>query len=270
MNQKGDAEEKDFIAANTRSHQHATVSSEADSPTTSKKRAIPAATEQVAKRPAAVHQVMYTKGKDVPLDPRLASLPELVICQALNHHTIAFPAPSSWFLGVLTTPHGGACLRPTHAHTIRKGRAMLFCKLDDGFSCNSSFVATADVAFNYFHFEARGPIVLGEQRSIVDALYTCKLGQSTLQQLGVKAYAASTPVPKTGNKLAGTARHTWCSIWHKFFSATALTTMPDPDTLNHSLQCDMLEPDTKHRGAMLRTELAPEWIKSEHAEKDGL
>jgi len=35
---------------------------------------------------------------------------------------------------------------------------MLFCKLDDGFSWNSSIIATADVAFNGFQFEVRGPI----------------------------------------------------------------------------------------------------------------
>jgi len=32
----------------------------------------------------------------------------------------------------------------------------------------------------------------------------------------------------------------------------------------------MFEPDPKHRAAMLRTELAPEWIKREHVEMDGL
>ena len=64
---------------------------------------------------------------------------------------------------------------------------MLFCKLDDGFSCNSSIIATKDAAFNSFQFEARGPMKSGEQRSIVDALYAWKPGQSTLQQLGVKA-----------------------------------------------------------------------------------
>jgi len=55
-----------------------------------------------------------------------------------------------------------------------------------------------------------------------------------------------------------------------FFAATALTTLPDPDTSDHSLQCEMFEPDIKHRGAMLRMELAPGWIKSEHVEIDGL
>jgi len=56
----------------------------------------------------------------------------------------------------------------------------------------------------------------------------------------------------------------------KFIAAKALTTLPDPDTSNHSLQCKMLEPDPKHTGAMSRTELAPEWIKSELVEMDGL
>jgi len=66
MHQKDDTKEKEFIAANTRPHRHAIAPSEADSLATSKKRENSAATEPVAKRPAAVRQVMYTKGKDVP------------------------------------------------------------------------------------------------------------------------------------------------------------------------------------------------------------
>jgi len=77
---------------------------------------------------------------------------------------------------------------------------MLFCKLDDGFSRNSSTIATADKAFNSFQFEARGPIASGEQRSIVDALYAWKPGQSTLQQLGVNA-CGYTPEPKKATNL---------------------------------------------------------------------
>jgi len=121
---------------------------------------------------------MYTKGKDVPLDHPLAALPELVMYQALIHHEIAFQAPSYWFPVLPTTLEGGVRLRPTHAHKIGKGRAMLFCKLDDGFSCNSSIIATADKVSNSFQFEARGPIASGEQRSIVDAFYAWKPGQS--------------------------------------------------------------------------------------------
>jgi len=199
---------------------------------------------------------MYTKGKDVPLDHPLATLPELVMCQALIHHKNAFPAPGSWFPGVPTTLDGGVRLRPTHAHKIGKGRAMLFCKLDDGFSCNSSIIATADAAFNSFQFEARGPIASGEQRSIVDALYAWKPGQSTLQQLGVKA-CGYTLAPKKATNLLALHTTLGAQFGTKFFAATALTTLPDPDTSNHSLQCDMFEPDPKHRGAMLRTELAP-------------
>jgi len=86
------------------------VPSEADSLATSTKRAAPASTAHVAKRPAAVHQVMYTKGKDVPLDHPLAALPELVTCQALIHHKIAFPAPGFWFWGVPATLDGGVRL----------------------------------------------------------------------------------------------------------------------------------------------------------------
>jgi len=269
MHQKDDAEEKDFIAADTRSHRHATAPSKADSTATSKKCATFAATKPVAKRPAAVHQVMYTKGKDVPLDHPLAVLPELVMCQTLIHHKISFPTPSSWFPGVPTTLERGVRLHPTHAHKIGKSRAMLFCKLDNGFSGNSSIIATSDKAFNSFQFEARGPIASGEQGSIIDALYAWKLGQSTLQQFGVKA-CGYTLAPKKATNLFALHATLGAQFGTKFFSATALTTLPDPDTSNHSLQCDMFEPDPKHRGAMLRTELAPEWIKSEHVEMDGL
>ena len=126
---------------------------------------------------------------------------------------------------------------------------MLFCKLDDGFSCNNSIITTADKAFNSFNFEARGPIASGEQRSIVDALYARKPGQSTLQQLGVKAYGY-TSVPKTSTNLLALHAKLGAQFGTKFFAATALTTLPDPDTSNHSLQCEIFEPDPKHRGAM--------------------
>jgi len=109
-----------------------------------------------------VRQVVYTEGKDVPLDHPLAALPELVMCQALIHHKISFQAPSSWFPGVPTTLDGGVRLHHASAHKIRKGRAMLFCKVDNGLSCNSSIIATADKAFNSFPFEAWGPIASGE------------------------------------------------------------------------------------------------------------
>jgi len=102
----------------------ATAPSEADLTATNKKCAAPAATEQVE------------------------------TCW----RTPGYVYKSSWFPWVPTTLDGGVRLRPTHAHKIRKGRAMLFCKIDDGFSCNSSIIATADVAFNSFQFEARGPI----------------------------------------------------------------------------------------------------------------
>ena len=55
-----------------------------------------------------------------------------------------------------------------------------------------------------------------------------------------------------------------------FFTTTPRATLPDPNTINPALLCDMFEPDPKHRNAMLRSELAPEWIKSEHVEMDGL
>jgi len=125
---------------------------------------------------------------------------------------------------------------------------MLFCKLDDGFSCNNSIIATADATFNSFQFEARGPIASGEQRSIVDALYAWKPGQSTLQQLGVKA-CGYTLAPKKATNLLALHTTLGAQFGTKFFAATALTTLPDLDTSNHSLRCNMFEPDPKHRGA---------------------
>jgi len=126
------------------------------------------------------------------------------------------------------------------------------------------------MAFNRAQFEARGPIALGEQRSIANALYAWKPGQSTLQQLGVKA-CGYTPAPKKATNLLALHATLGAQFGTKFFAATALATLPDSHTSNHSVQCDMFEPDPKHRGAMLlRTELAPEWIKSEHVAMDGL
>jgi len=98
----------------------------------------------------------------------------------------------------------------------------------------------------------------------VDALYAWKPGQSTLQQVGVKA-CGYIQAPKKANLLA--LRTT---LGAQFGTKLALTTLPDPDTSNRSLQCYMFETDPKHRGAMLRTDLAPDWIKSEHVEMDGL
>jgi len=56
----------------------------------------------------------------------------------------------------------------------------------------------------------------------------------------------------------------------KFFALIAPITLPNHDTSNHSLQCEMFEPDPKRKGVMLRTELAPKWIESKHVEMDGL
>ena len=159
------------------------------------------------------------------------------------------------------------CLHPTHAHKIGNCRALLVCKIDDSLCCTSNIIATADAAFNSFQRREAPLRQVNTKLLWMHCMHEYR--ESLLCSIRESLWIYSS-TQKNGHKLAGTARHTWCSIWHKFFSATALTTMPDPDTLNHSLQCDMLEPDTKHRGAMLRTELAPEWIKSEHAEKDGL
>jgi len=115
---------------------------------------------------------------------------------------------------------------------------MLFCKLDHGFSCNSSIIATADKCFNSFQFEARGPIASVEQRSIVDALYAWKPGQSTLQQLGVKSCGYS-PAPKKATNVLALHAKLGAQFGTKFFADT----LPDSDTSNHSLLCDMFEPD---------------------------
>ena len=104
---------------------------------------------------------------------------------------------------------------------------MLFCKLDDGFSCNSSIIATADAAFNSFLFEARGPIASGEQGSIVDALYAWNPGQSTLQQFGVKA-CGNTPAPKKATNLLALHATLGAQFGTNLFAATALTTLPEP------------------------------------------
>jgi len=142
---------------------------------------------------------------------------------------------------------------------------MLFCKLVEGFSCNSSIIATADKAFNSFQFEARGLIASGQHRSIVDALHAWKPGQSTLQQLGVRA-CGYTPAPKKDTNLLALHATLGAQFGTKFFAATALTTLPDPDTSNYSLQYNMFGPHPKHRGSMLYRELAPEWIKSGHVD----
>ena len=74
-----------------------------------------------------------------------------------------------------------------------------------------------------------------------------------MQQLG-----GYTPAPKKATNLLALHATLCAQFGTKFFAVTALTTLPDPDTSNDSLQFDMFEPDPKHRGAMLRTELAPD------------
>ena len=54
------------------------------------------------------------------------------------------------------------------------------------------------------------------------------------------------PCAQKGHKLAGTARYTWQSIWHKILCSysnnhRSSMTLLDPDTSIHSLQCDMFE-----------------------------
>jgi len=90
-----------------------------------------------------------------------------------------------------------------------------------------------------------------------------------LQQLEVKA-CGYTLAPKNATNLLTLHATLGAQFGTKFFAAKALTTLTDLDTSNHSLQCDMFKADPKHRGAILRTELAPKWIKSEHIEMDGL
>ena len=90
-----------------------------------------------------------------------------------------------------------------------------------------------------------------------------------MQQLGVKA-CGYTPAPQKATNLLALHAKFGAEFGTNFFAATALTTLPDPETSIHSLQCDMFEPDPKHRGAILCTELTSEWIKSEHVEMDDL
>jgi len=101
MHQKYDTKEKDSIAAKT-VEQTCHVRAAFSTPAVAKPII-------VAKRPSAMRQVIYTKVK-------------------------TFSAPSSWFPGVPTALDGGVYLFPTHAHKIGKGKAMLFCELEDGFS----------------------------------------------------------------------------------------------------------------------------------------
>ena len=76
---------------------------------------------------------------------------------------------------------------------VGKGSAMLFCKLDDGFSCNSSIIATADVAFNRFQFEARGPIASAQHVSR-QVKSTTSITRAHMKH-GVKYEHSYSPVP---------------------------------------------------------------------------
>ena len=149
---------------------------------------------------------------------------------------------------------------------------MIYCNLDDGFTCNSSLIPSKDSALRCFQLEARGALKTGEKRSVKDALVQWKPGQSTLRQLGVKDGSAPLPSKPVCIAKSLLALHTKLAsqLGTHFFTTTARATLPDPNTINPALQCDMFEPDPKHRNAMLRSELAPEWIKSEHVEMDGL
>ena len=135
MHLEDDAEEKAFVAANTRSRQKTPAAKPAATstlaPSPGQKRArpdeMPSATSRIGPRPP-----VYTKGRDVPLDFPLAALPDLVMCQALVHHNIAFSGPCAWFPGVPATLDGGVRLHPVLCHKIRQSRAMICCNLDDG------------------------------------------------------------------------------------------------------------------------------------------
>ena len=95
---------------------------------TSRQRPLHASTHALPnKRPP-----VYTKSRDVSLDFPLAALPDLVMCQALVHHNIAFSGPCAWFPGVPATLDGGVRLHPVLCHKIRQSRAMICCNLDDG------------------------------------------------------------------------------------------------------------------------------------------
>jgi len=68
------------------------------------------------------------------------------------------------------------------------------------------------------------------------------------------------PGAQKGHKLVTLHVTLGAQFGTKFCAVTALTTLSNPDTSKHSLQCDMFEPDPKHRGEMQCTELAPECI----------
>ena len=140
----------------------------------------PTPTSRINPRPP-----VYIKSRDVPLDFPLAALPDLVMCQALVHHNVAFSAPCAWFPGVPATLDGGVRLHPVSCHKISQGRAMIYCNLDDGFTCNSSLIPSKDSALRCFQLEARGALKTGEKRSVKDALVQWKPGQPNLCQLEV-------------------------------------------------------------------------------------
>jgi len=76
----------------------------------------PTPTSRINPRPP-----VYTKSCDVPLDFPLAALPDLVMCQALVHHNVAFSAPCAWFPGVSATLDGVVRLHLVSCHKISQG-----------------------------------------------------------------------------------------------------------------------------------------------------
>ena len=62
------------------------------------------------------------------------------------------------------------------------------------------------------------------------ALCAWKPGQSILQQLGVKSCSIYPSVPKKATNLLALHVTLGAQLGTKFFAATALTILPDPDT----------------------------------------
>jgi len=138
----------------------------------------PTPTSRINPRPP-----VYIKSRDVPLDFPLAALPDLVMCQALVHHNIAFSGPCAWFPGVPATLDGGVRLHPVSCHKISQSRAMICCNLDDGVYMQSSIIPSKASTLYCFQLEARGALRTGEKRSVKMYLYSGKPGQPNLCQL---------------------------------------------------------------------------------------
>jgi hypothetical protein len=109
----------------------------------------------------------------VPLDYPLESLTEIAFARALVHHKLAFSAPATWFPGVPLDDNGGVRIHPFQADKLggkNKGLAMIWAKLDEGYSSPDSSVAHRDNETGIFQFMARGAVNKGLLRSVSEAI----------------------------------------------------------------------------------------------------